>query len=48
MIEACVMGAGLLAPGLSGWEAGRGVLAGCAAFEEREVIAPAPGRVMAR
>jgi hypothetical protein len=48
MIEARVMGAGLIAPGLSGWEAGRSVLAACAEFEEREVTAPAPVNLMPR
>ena len=42
MIEARVLGAGLLAPGLTGWNDGCHLLRGNAGFEMGEVIAPVP------
>lgn len=48
MIGARVMGVGLLAPGLAGWDAGWRVLAARTKFEEQEVIAPAPVSLMPR
>ena len=42
-MEACILGIGLLAPGLDGWAASRPILAGAQPWMRRPVVLPAPG-----
>lgn len=42
MMQASVLGIGLLGPGLEGWAQSRAILAGSAAWDHRAIVVPAP------